>query len=93
MARPTSPHSDVVLLDNFSPQGLLELCPLLREQAREQGREVELEASGGIRLETAAAFAATGVQRLSVGALTHSVRALDLSLYLQPLPVDPEREP
>lgn len=85
--------ADVVLLDNFSPQGLLELCPLLLEQARDQGREVELEASGGIRLETAAAFAATGVQRLSVGALTHSVRALDLSLYLQPLSVGPEREP
>jgi nicotinate-nucleotide pyrophosphorylase (carboxylating) len=51
---------------------------------------VELEASGGIRLETVAAFAATGVERLSIGALTHSVRALDLSLYLEPLPGESE---
>ena len=85
--------ADVILLDNFSPEGLLDLCPLLRDQARDLGREVELEASGGIRLETVAAFATTGVERLSIGALTHSVQALDLSLYLEPLSAEPEAGP
>ena len=40
--------ADVILLDNFSPEGLLELCPRLRQQALDLGRKVELEASGGI---------------------------------------------
>jgi nicotinate-nucleotide pyrophosphorylase (carboxylating) len=84
--------ADVILLDNFTPEGLSDLCSLLHDQARDLGREVELEASGGIRLETVAAFAATGVERLSIGALTHSVRALDLSLYLEPLPGGPGAE-
>ena len=83
--------ADVILLDNFTAEGLSDLCPLLHDQARDLGREVELEASGGISLETVAAFASTGVERLSIGALTHSVRALDLSLYLEPLPREPEQ--
>ncbi len=45
----------------------------------------ELEASGGITLETLRAIASTGVQFISVGAITHSAPALDLSLILQPL--------
>ena len=40
----------------------------------------ELEASGGVTLDTVAAVAATGVDLISVGALTHSVKALDISL-------------
>ena len=77
--------ADVVLLDNFSPEDLGVLCPRLRVFAQESGRLVELESSGGITLQTAAAFAASGVDRLSVGALTHSAPALDLSLLLEPL--------
>jgi nicotinate-nucleotide pyrophosphorylase (carboxylating) len=46
----------------------------------------ELEASGGVTLETLRAIAGTGVQFISVGALTHSAPALDLSLILGPLP-------
>jgi len=45
---------------------------------------VELEASGGIDARNLAAVAACGVDRISVGALTHSAPALDLSLYLEP---------
>jgi nicotinate-nucleotide pyrophosphorylase (carboxylating) len=45
----------------------------------------ELEASGGITLETIRAVAETGVDYISVGALTHSAPALDLSLLLEPL--------
>ena len=78
--------ADVVLLDNFTPGGLAELCPRLREVARASGRAVELEASGGIGLANVAAVAASGVDRISVGELTHSAPALDLSLELEPAP-------
>jgi nicotinate-nucleotide pyrophosphorylase (carboxylating) len=74
----------VVLLDNFSVEALRAACPKLRAAASTRGRAVELEASGGITLETIGDFAASGVDRISVGALTHSAPALDLSLYLEP---------
>jgi len=77
--------ADVVLLDNLGPAELARLCPLLRERARALGQALELEASGGIDLESASAFSATGVDRISVGALTHSAPALDLALDLEPL--------
>lgn len=70
---------DMVLLDNFDPPMLREA--VLRRNARAPG--LLLEASGGVRLETVAAIAATGVDRISVGALTHSVRSLDLGLDAQ----------
>jgi nicotinate-nucleotide pyrophosphorylase (carboxylating) len=44
-----------------------------------------LEASGGIDLENVAAYAETGVDFISAGALTHSAKALDIALELQPL--------
>jgi nicotinate-nucleotide pyrophosphorylase (carboxylating) len=67
-----------ILLDNMS---LAELAGAVRHVA---GR-AELEASGGVRLETLRDTASTGVDFISVGALTHSAPALDLSLVLQPL--------
>jgi nicotinate-nucleotide pyrophosphorylase (carboxylating) len=68
------PHgADVILLDNFSTDDLAEAV------RRTQGRAI-LEASGGITLESIAAVAATGVDVISVGALTHSVTALDIAL-------------
>ncbi|MEQ8849715.1 carboxylating nicotinate-nucleotide diphosphorylase [Botrimarina sp.] len=67
---------DIVLLDNMPPEELCEAV-LLREKKAPQ---VVLEASGGVRLDTIAAIAATGVDRISVGALTHSAVALDLGL-------------
>jgi nicotinate-nucleotide pyrophosphorylase (carboxylating) len=76
--------ADVVLLDNMTPGELTTRCAELRGLARERGREVLLEASGGVTLETIGAFARTGVDRISVGALTHSAPALDLALYLEP---------
>jgi nicotinate-nucleotide pyrophosphorylase (carboxylating) len=53
--------------------------------ARVAGR-AELEASGGVDLETIRDVAETGVDFISVGALTHSAPSLDLSLLLEPLP-------
>ena len=68
-----------ILLDNFSVEGLR------RAVAQVSGR-AELEASGGVTLEGVRAIASTGVDFISVGALTHSAHALDLSLILEPLP-------
>lgn len=65
--------ADTVLLDNFSVEDLR------RGVAAVAGRALT-EASGNVRLETVAAIAATGVDVISAGALTHSVRALDLGL-------------
>lgn len=64
---------DIIMLDNFS------LDELRAGVALVAGRAV-VEASGGVNLETVAAIAATGVDVISVGALTHSVRSLDLGL-------------
>jgi nicotinate-nucleotide pyrophosphorylase (carboxylating) len=78
--------ANVVLLDNMSVEELARLCPVLRERARALGRPIELEASGGIDEANLERIAATGVDRVSVGALTHTVASLDLALYLEPLP-------
>jgi nicotinate-nucleotide pyrophosphorylase (carboxylating) len=69
---------DWVLLDNMSPEQMRECVEYCAGRAK-------LEASGGITLETVAAAAATGVDAVSVGGLTHSARAVDLSMELEPL--------
>ena len=71
----TLPGIDVILLDNMS-------CDAMREAVRLAAGRVPLEASGGVSLETVNAIAATGVDFISVGALTHSARAIDFSLEL-----------
>ncbi|MEX2172235.1 MAG: carboxylating nicotinate-nucleotide diphosphorylase [Pirellulales bacterium] len=70
---------DVVLLDNMPPATLREAVALRAAIAP----SVVLEASGGVNLQTIAAIAATGVDRISVGALTHSARTLDLGIDWQ----------
>ncbi|MDX6479789.1 MAG: hypothetical protein QOG85_299 [Gaiellaceae bacterium] len=62
-----------ILLDNMSPEQV-------REAVHEVAGRAELEASGGVSLATVRAFAETGVDFISVGALTHSARSLDVSL-------------
>ncbi|MEW6072572.1 MAG: carboxylating nicotinate-nucleotide diphosphorylase [Planctomycetota bacterium] len=78
--------ADVVLLDNMSPAALRELCPRLRALAGPEGRPVAIEASGGVTLDRVAEIAASGVDRISVGALTHSAPSLDLSFRIEALP-------
>jgi nicotinate-nucleotide pyrophosphorylase (carboxylating) len=68
---------ETVLLDNMSPE-------TLREAVRRSAGRVRLEASGGVTLTTIRAIAETGVDAISVGALTHSVRALDIALEVTP---------
>jgi nicotinate-nucleotide pyrophosphorylase (carboxylating) len=67
-----------LLLDNMSPGELRGAVELVAGRA-------ELEASGGITLDTVRAAAETGVDYISVGALTHSAPALDVSLMIEPL--------
>lgn len=69
---------DVVLLDNFAITEL-ERAVQLRDEVGLRGK-LELEASGGITLDTVRDVAKTGVDRISVGAITHSAKAVDLSL-------------
>jgi nicotinate-nucleotide pyrophosphorylase (carboxylating) len=68
---------DAILLDNMT-------AAELREAVRRTGRRCRLEASGGVTLDTIRAIAETGVDAISVGALTHSVAALDVSLEVDP---------
>jgi nicotinate-nucleotide pyrophosphorylase (carboxylating) len=70
-----------------APQILLDNMTLgqLREAVARVGGRAELEASGGVTLDTLEEIASTGVDFISVGALTHSAPALDLSLILEPL--------
>ena len=69
---------EFILLDNLSPAEM-------RAAVERTAGRVLLEASGGVTLETVRAIAETGVDRISVGALTHSVTALDISLRIEPL--------
>ncbi len=69
--------ADLVLLDNMPPELLRECVRLCRE------RGVLTEASGGLTLDVAHEVAATGVDFLAVGALTHSAPVLDLGLDLR----------
>ena len=66
----------VILLDNMEPSGLREAIAMRKDNP------VKFEASGGVTLKTVRRIAATGVDFISVGALTHSARAIDLSLKL-----------
>ncbi len=70
---------DIVLLDNMSNKDLKEAVQI-RDRMQEESRFVQLEASGGITFDTVRGVAETGVDRISVGALTHSVRNLDIAL-------------
>lgn len=69
----------VILFDNFTPSRLNRAVQLCRQMSP----ETTLEASGGITLDNVAHYAAMGVDWISVGALTHSVKAQDFSLLLK----------
>lgn len=70
--------ADVALLDNMDLEGL-------RQAVQLSAGRILLEASGGVNLDNVAAIAATGVDLISVGALTHSAPAVDISLEIEPL--------
>ncbi len=72
--------AEAVLLDNMTPEQVREAV----ERVSKLDRRVPLEASGGITLENVRAYAEAGVSFISVGALTHSAAAVDLSMRLAP---------
>lgn len=67
-----------IMLDNFTPEQVTEALKLIVEVVKESG--IETEASGGINLDNIEDYAETGVDYVSVGALIHQARSLDLSL-------------
>lgn len=77
--------ADLVLLDNMAPAVLREAVLIAEAHRATTGKLVMLEASGGLTLDNAAAVAATGVQFISVGALTHSSTVLDIGLDMHAL--------
>ena len=68
---------DIIMLDNFDIRNMTEAVKLINGKCK-------VEASGGVTLQTVKSIAETGVDFISVGALTHSVKALDISLELLP---------
>jgi len=70
---------DLILLDNMTPEAVAEVVRVVA------GR-VPLEVSGGVTIDTLPALVATGAQMVAIGALTHSARAVDLHLKIEPLP-------
>lgn len=70
--------ADIIMLDNMDPAAMKTAV----ETIRSLGSRAVIEASGGVSLETVRAIAGSGVDVISIGALTHSVKALDISLDL-----------
>ncbi len=68
--------ADIIMLDNMSPE-------LMKKAVEITNKRAVLEASGGITDETLRAVAESGVDIISVGALTHSVKAFDISMYIK----------
>jgi nicotinate-nucleotide pyrophosphorylase (carboxylating) len=75
--------ADRLLLDNMDPE-TMRAAVALRDQNSSGGEGPTLEASGGVTLETVRTIAETGVDFISIGALTHSAPNLDFSLLLEP---------
>ncbi|MFN0124454.1 MAG: carboxylating nicotinate-nucleotide diphosphorylase [Blastocatellia bacterium] len=74
--------ADIVMLDNMPPQTVAEAVRIVNEH-EPGGRRTLLEASGGIHLENVRAYAETGVDLISIGALTHSAPAVDISFKIK----------
>lgn len=72
-------NADVIMFDNRTPDAIREFSQLVPDR-------IITEASGGIQLGNLASYAGTGVDYISLGALTHSAKALDISLQVKPKP-------
>ncbi|WP_394129298.1 carboxylating nicotinate-nucleotide diphosphorylase [Shewanella maritima] len=74
--------ADIIMLDNFDVTMMVEAVSI-NNQYKEKGQQTKLEVSGNVTLDTIANFAKTGVDYISVGALTKHVKAMDLSLRVK----------
>lgn len=70
---------DRIMLDNFTPERTKAAVALIRQWTELNGKYIEIESSGGITIDTLRDYALCGVDFVSVGALTHSVKSLDMS--------------
>lgn len=70
---------DRIMLDNFTPERTHGAVAIIRQWEQTNGRHIEIESSGGITIDTIRDYALCGVDFVSVGALTHSVKSLDMS--------------
>ena len=71
--------ADRIMLDNYTPADTRKAVEEVREWENANGRHIEIESSGGITIDTIRDYALAGVDFVSVGALTHSVKSLDMS--------------
>jgi nicotinate-nucleotide pyrophosphorylase (carboxylating) len=76
-------NPDVIMLDNMEPQLTRQAVEAVRQH--DGPHKIRTEASGGITLDNVRAFAKAGVDWISVGALTHSAPAVDLSFEIEPV--------
>ena len=83
--------ADIVMLDNVSPAQARRAAMAIRALVVPQARPVLIEASGGITLRNVVAYAKTGVDWISIGALTHSAPGLDISLEMERAPARGQR--
>jgi nicotinate-nucleotide pyrophosphorylase (carboxylating) len=74
-------RADIILLDNMTPQQVKKSVDLLK--AKTLREHVLIEASGGIRRENISSYAKTGVDVVSIGAITHSAKAIDMSMKIR----------
>ena len=79
-AKAAKAGADIIMLDNFTPEQIRQTIELLRKLG--QTGKVILESSGGITAENILEYASTGVDVLSLGEITHSVKSIDLSLEI-----------
>jgi len=76
--------ADIIMLDNFTPQNFRKTAERLRIAALKTGEALSLlEASGGITLKNVRKYALAGADRISIGAITHSAPALDISMEFE----------
>ncbi len=76
--------ADIIMLDNMTPETVREAVQIVNQHEPDERRTL-LEASGGITLANVRAYAEAGADLISVGALTHSAPAVDISLKIKPL--------
>jgi nicotinate-nucleotide pyrophosphorylase (carboxylating) len=81
LADALSARADVIMLDNFEPDEMRQCVQIIREKAP----GCLIEASGGVNLQTVQRIAECGVDLISVGAITHSATAVDISMKITPL--------
>lgn len=76
-------HPDIILLDNMDARTMRAAIDIIKRENRRSKKKILSEASGGITLKNVRRIARLGVDRISVGALTHSARGIDYSLEME----------